>query len=157
MYASAYFGRSNPSPYWPRTGQLPPDDLLAAIKAHWLKSPLTTQIIGGIFTDQAGDRSTIPYANVQEIGARLELKTSTSSIHDTRLRFTVYAHDLDTAGAYGNLIEDAFKAQALTWDRGTASPLVRHDRKQRKDKGRGQGTAKVWHMELEFQTRVRRS
>lgn len=131
------------------------DDLLGAIVEHFRAQPELSVISGGIFLDQAGDRSSLPYTIVTEAGATLDLATSSSAVHDTRIRFTVYATDLNAAGTYGNLIANAFLGRDFAWAGGKASPFVRHDRKHRKDKGHTQATQKVWHMELEFQTRVR--
>jgi hypothetical protein len=130
-------------------------DLLAAIcAAYQANTTLKANLPGGIYTDEAPNRApTGDYIVVEETSANLELKTSTSQIHDVRVRFKVYANDLDLAGQLGDDVTAAYKGVSFAWTGGTASPLVPRDRKHVKDPGRAIGTENVWHLRIDFQTR----
>lgn len=137
-------------------GNALPGDLLAAIKARFLASDLASAVTGGIFLEDAGRRASMPWIVAVEAGATPKFVTMQTQIHDTRIRFKLYAEDVELAGPLGDRLEDLFSACTLTFQNGWSSPWIRSDRRHMKDQRLSQAGNEVWYLQMEFTTRVKR-
>lgn len=135
-------------------------DLLEAIQGQFITSSVAQSVPGGIFLNVAGKSAPRPYITIEETGASLKLITSTTTIHDTRIRLRIYAPNDDGTGAagvtLGDQVEDLFTGAALTFNNGWTTPWVRGDRKHQVDRELSRGGQEVWFLAIEFTTRVKR-
>lgn len=143
--------------YSPRTLHSLPVDFLSAVKAFFLASAAASSIPGGLFYKVAGKRASLPYCVWEEVSAPLKLATSHSQVRRTRLRFKIYHDDTGAASAAGNVLEDAFKKQTLTFSDGITGPFWIGDRGHR-DESMAQSNAGLqgWYFLIEFTVDVRR-
>ncbi len=133
-----------------------PSDVLGALKAATLASYAGHQFGGRVYLAAAGHQADGPYAVVEEAGASLKLQTSTSTIHDTRLRIKVYAGGLEASASLAKRLEGALKNRTLDFRNGWATALVPGDQRHTRDETLSRGGAEVWFTSIEFNTRVKR-
>jgi hypothetical protein len=131
-------------------------DLAEAIAARFASLAATTLAgFTGIYESQAGDRARLPYLIFAIPSGTLELITSTSQWDDHRVRFEAFAARQKDANALRDAVVAAYQGQPIPFTSGAATPFVRVDRVQGKERGRTVNDSLVFKAAAIFQTRVR--
>lgn len=140
----------------PGGASLPPD-VLAAIVQDFDGSVMPSLIPGGMYSTQAGDGATLPYALVTKKGGSIERRTSTSQYLRFSLNVRVYAADEDTAGNLCESLAAYMQGKGYAFQGGNTALLVREKPKLygREKTGsfgraRGRGGAEPWWCEQQF-------
>lgn len=150
------FARVGPNTFGLGGRAATPGDVLAALKARVLTTYVGPQLAGRVYLNAAGHSPAGPYLVIEEAGATLKLQTSTSTIHDTRLRVKVYAGGLEASAEMAKKLENLLRNQTLDFRGGWATGLVPGDQRHQKDEALSRGGDEVWYTAVEFTTRVKR-
>ena len=136
-----------------------PIDLMAAIQAAATADGYLAGV-GPIFRGNlpptvSGQAQPASYLVFSQASSTLLFKSSSSQVHDVRVRLRLYHQDPDQAQALGRLVEARAPAWgALPYQNGQSIPLVRVGGSNDPTKNRRSGDKAAWYSEAVYSART---